>query len=182
MTEELLLKTERLNLRPVNLNDSEKILRYRSDAKTNQYQGWIPETLDDVKEFIDQKVCNQIDVIDTWSQFVVIKKDDNLLIGDIGIHFLDEEKKQVEIGFTLDKEQQGKGYATEAVIAIINYLFQKLNKRRITASIDPRNINSIKLVERLGFRKEAHFKESIFHNGEWLDDVVYAILKDEWKK
>ena len=101
------------------------------------------------------------------------------VIGDLGIHFLDEENKQAEIGFTLDKNFQGKGYATEAVKEIINYLFNKLNKHRIIGSVDPHNSNSIRLLERLGFRKEAHFKESLFINGEWVDDVIYAVLKSE---
>jgi len=174
------IETARLLLRPISLDDAEAVFKYRSDLVTNKYQGWIPNTINDVYDFIEKKVTSTIDVVDTWYQLVIIRKKDGELIGDIGIHFLDSDKKQVEIGYTLNKKQHGKGYATEAVKEIINYLFDELNKRRIVTSIDPRNIKSIKLVERLGFRKEAHFKESIFMNGEWVDDSVYAILKDEW--
>ena len=56
-----------------------------------------------------------------------------------------------------------------------------LKKHRITASIDPRNTSSIRLIERLGFRKEAHFKQSLFFHGEWVDDLIYAMLAEEWK-
>ena len=175
------LKTERLILRPVEEKDAEAIFNYRSDSIVNQYQGWIPESLNDVHSFIN-KVSPEINIVDTWYQFVIIKKENNELIGDIGIHFLDSDKKQVEIGCTLDKNQQGKGYATEALKETMNYLFNKLNKRRVIGSIDPKNMKSIELVERLGFRKEeAHFKESILINGEWVDDIVYAMLKSEWK-
>jgi RimJ/RimL family protein N-acetyltransferase len=62
----------------------------------------------------------------------------------------------------------------------MDYLFNTLNKHRITGSVDPKNSDSIKLLERLNFRKEAHFKESLFINGEWVDDIVYGILKSEW--
>ena len=175
------INTERLRLRSVRLDDAEVIFKYRSDSITNQYQGWIPESLNDVHSFIN-KVSPEINIVDTWYQFVIIKKENNELIGDIGIHFLDSDKKQVEIGCTLDKNQQGKGYATEALKETMNYLFNKLNKRRVIGSIDPKNMKSIELVERLGFRKEAHFRESILINGEWVDDLVYAILKNEWNK
>ena len=176
------INTNRLLLRSLKIDDAEAIFNYRSDPIINQYQGWIPKIINDVNDFIKNRVSPRIDIVDTWYQFVIIKKSQNNLIGDIGVHFLDADKKQVELGCTLDKDYQGKGYATEALREIINYLFQDLEKRRIVTSIDPRNIKSIGLVERLGFRKEAHFKESLLINGEWVDDLVYAILKDEWIK
>lgn len=79
---------------------------------------------------------------------------------------------QCELGCTLSKEHQGKGFATEAMKNTIDYLFNSLNKHRITASIDPRNIESIRLVERLSFRKEAHFKQSLLIDGKWVDDIM----------
>jgi RimJ/RimL family protein N-acetyltransferase len=174
------INTERLILRSIRLDDAEAIFKYRSDSIINKYQGWIPNTIDDVYDFIKNRVARTIDLVDTWYQFVIIKKETNELIGDIGIHFLDSDKKQVEIGCTLDIKQHGKGYATEALEELMNYLFNELRKHRIITSIDPKNIKSIGLVERLGFRKEAHFKESVLIRGEWADDLVYAILKDEW--
>ena len=176
------INTERLQLRPISLSDAEAILQYRSDSITNRYQGWIPKTIDDVYDFINNKVSLDINLPDSWYQIVIIKKNDLELIGDLGIHFLDKNIKQVELGCTLDKYQQGKGYATEALNAVLMYLFNELDKHRIIASIDPENIKSIKLFERLGFQKEAHFKKSVLLNGKWADDAIYAILKEEWYK
>lgn len=175
-----ILNTERLFMRSLNINDAEVLFKYRSDSVANQYQGWIPATINDSVKFINNRISSTIDEVNTWFQFAIIKKENNELIGDIGIHFFDKDKYQVEIGFTLDKNQQGNGYATEALKEVINYLFDKLTKRRIIASIDPRNHKSINLVSRLGFRKEAHFKESVLLNNKWFDDTVYALLKDEW--
>ena len=174
------LNTERLHLRPIRLSDAEAILKYRSDSVTNIYQGWIPKTIDDVIDFITNKVSLEINLSGSWYQLVIIKKDDLELIGDLGIHFLDKNNKQAELGCTLAKNHQGKGYAAEALNAVIIYLFNELDKHRIIASIDPENTKSISLFNRLGFRKEAHFKKSILINGKWTDDVIYAILKDEW--
>jgi RimJ/RimL family protein N-acetyltransferase len=174
------LTTSRLILRPVELEDAEELFSYRSDAETNKYQGWIPASLEEVHEFINNKVAKTFDVPDTWVQFVIINKEDNKLIGDLGVHFIDEDKTQSELGCTLDKQYHGHGFALEAMKVVIDYLFNNLNKHRIHASVDPRNINSVKLMENLGFRKEAHFRESLFLNNEWVDDVIYAILKPEW--
>jgi RimJ/RimL family protein N-acetyltransferase len=176
------LTSTRLIIRPINLNDSVSIFRYRSDAVANKYQGWIPKNLAETDDFIKNRVCPKINVPDTWFQFVMIIKDNNKLIGDLGVHFFPSDDFQAEVGITIDKQFQGLGYATEALETVITYLFLTLNKRRVIASIDPRNDKSINLVKRLGFRKEAHFKESILINGEWLDDLVFAILKSEWNE
>jgi RimJ/RimL family protein N-acetyltransferase len=158
----------------------EAVFSYRSDALTNQFQGWIPKNFEDVHDFIVNKVSPIINLPNTRFQFVIIEKEKGELIGDVGIHFLDSDNQQVEIGCTLGKNEHGKGYATEALKEIIHYLFHNLNKHRIVTSIDPENIKSIQLVERLGFRKEAHFRKSLLINGEWVDDLVYAILKEDW--
>lgn len=174
------LLTKRLLLRPVKLADKEAIFEYRSDAEANQYQGFVPETIEEVEKFI-QQTSREINLPETWFQFVMIEKETEKIIGDVGIHFLDKENKQIELGCTLHKDHQRKGFATEALKKLINYCFHELQKHRIITSIDPDNKSSIKLVERLGFRKEAHFVESLFINGQWTDDMVYALLQKDWK-
>lgn len=101
-------------------------------------------------------------------------------MGDCGIHFLEEEADQVEIGITLDSKHQGHGYATQALILLFNYIFIDLKKHRIVASVAPENLPSIELLERMRMRKEAHFIESVKIGKKWVDDVVYAILAREW--
>jgi RimJ/RimL family protein N-acetyltransferase len=172
--------TERLLIRPVSIGDKESMFRYRSDSETNKYLSLIPETVEDIAAFIG-KTSSEIDISGTWFQLVIIEQISNLLIGDIGIHFLDSDNQQVEIGYTLDKEFRGKGYAYEALTNVNDYLINSLNKHRIIASIDPANLDSIRLIERLRFRKEAHFVESLYFHGKWVDDLVYAILSKEWK-
>lgn len=180
MATDLHIQSERLILRPVRTEDAEAVFGYRSNAIINQFQGWVPETITDVHDFIQNKVSAIIDQPDTWFQLAIIRKDTGELIGDVGIHFLESGSLQVEIGCTLNFNQHGKGFATEALTETLNFLFRKLNKHRVIASIDHRNEKSITLVERLGMRKEAHFRKSIRINNEWVDDLVYAILKEDW--
>ncbi len=107
-------------------------------------------------------------------------KETNGVIGDIGVHFFGKENKQVELGYTLNNLHQNKGFASEAIKNVIDHLFTDINKHRIVLSIDPENKSSIKLAERLGFRKEGHFVKSLFFKSQWVDDVVYALLKEDW--
>jgi RimJ/RimL family protein N-acetyltransferase len=81
----------------------------------------------------------------------------------------------------LKREEQGLGYATEALKLVFNFMFSDLKKHRIFGSVDPNNRASIRLMERMRMRKEAHFIESIWFNNRWSDDIVYAILAREWK-
>ncbi len=177
----MILETERLLIRPITIDDKNEVFEYRRDKETNKYQGWIPETIEDVEVFIG-KISEQINVPETWFQFVIIDKETQKIVGDLGIHFIDSENKQAEIGCTLNKDLQNKGFATESVKKVIDYLFNKLNKHRIFTSIDPDNKNSIRLVERIGFRKEAHFIESLLINGKWVDDLIYALIEKDWDK
>lgn len=173
------LKTDRLIVRLAKPDDAEAIYFYRSDFIVNKYQGWFPESVNEVRDYIIN-MPQTFDVADVCFQFAIISITDDRLIGDMGISFTGHNKMQAEIGCTLHKDFQGKGYATEALSAMVNYLFLTLKKHRVIASIDPRNIASIGLIERLGFRKEAHFKESYFLRGEWVDDIIYSMLRREW--
>ncbi len=175
----MLFETERLLIRPINIEDKHDVYAYRSDTETNKYQGWIPKSVKDVEDFID-KISKTINEPESWFQFVIIEKSSQSIIGDIGIHFIGFENQQVEIGCTLKKALQNNGYATESVRVILDYLFTNLKKHRIITSIDPDNQNSIKLVERLGFRKEAHFIQSLWLNGKWVDDLIYAMIEQDW--
>ena len=179
-TDLIQINSDRLLLRSIQIEDADSIFLYRSNAVVNQYQGWIPKTIEDVHNFIINKVSTEINHPGTWFQFVIIEKEHSKIIGDIGVHFLSSDAFLVELGCTLSQEYQGKGYAFEAVKATINYLFDELGKHRIVVSIDSRNLPSIRLIERLGFRKKGLVKENSELNGEWVDDLVYAVLKDEW--
>jgi RimJ/RimL family protein N-acetyltransferase len=160
---------------------SKEIFNYRSNKIVNQFQGWIPNTIEDVNDFIDNRISTEIDKENTWFQFVILTKADNEIIGDLGIHFISTRDQLAELGITIDQKHQRKGYATETLKGAINFLFKYLGKHRIVCSIDPRNTVSAAVFKRLGFRKEAHFKKSIFLFNEWVDDVIYALLEEDWK-
>lgn len=176
----MILETNRLIIRPTETSDRHELFAYRSDAETNKYQGWIPKTLGEVDFFLT-RLAKEVNQPVSWYQYILIEKESQQIIGDLGVHFLDEANTQCELGCTLRKASQNQGYATEALRRVVDFLFNDLNKHRITVSIDPANTASIRLIERLGFRKEAHMIESLYFNGKWVDDLIYALLKREWK-
>lgn len=172
------LRTDRLILKKLDRRDAEVLYRYRSKEEVLKFQSFHPRSLQHVEEFFED-LAEVPDVEDTWFQLGIHLKEEKKLIGDLGLHFL-PDGCQVEIGYSLDPCYQGKGYATEAIKEILKYLFEKLQKHRVTASVDPLNENSIRLLERLGFRREAHFIKGLFYEGAWVDDVIYAMLREEW--
>jgi len=175
------LLTERLQLRPVQESDAAALFTYRSDPEVNRLLTRFPDSEDEVLAFI-QEASREFDQEDTWFQLVVARRADKQVVGDLGLHFMGPFNQQVELGYTFAKAEQGKGYAREAIAAVLNLLFLVLQKHRVTASIDPRNEPSIRLVEHLGFRREAYHRESFYVQGEWLDDLVYAQLRWEWSE
>lgn len=173
------ITTDRLHLRKLEIYDREDFFRYRSLREVYEYQSFTPNNIKEVDKFINHNASNP-NIPNTWFQLAIVNKNGNMLIGDIGIHFL-EDNYQIEVGYTLKPSYQGQGYALESLKAVINYLFFDLKKHRITAYVDPNNIKSIRLLEKLGMRKEGHFIKSFRMGDMWLDDCIYAMLEDEWK-
>lgn len=175
------LVTERLIIENLKIQDYQKMYSYRSHPEVTRYQFWKPSGEEDVKQFIHKLCKTGFNIDGSWFQIGIYLKSNQELIGDIGLHFLPPDNRQTEIGFTIDPAHQHKGFATEAVKAAIDYLFNTLNKHRITGSVHPKNAASIALLENIGMHKEAHFKQSVWIDGGWEDDLIYALLNDEWK-
>jgi len=174
------IKTERLMLRALTLKDSPAMYSYRSAPEVMRHQIWHPASEKEIEAFIRKNRRIRFNTANTWVQLGIYLKATNELIGDIGIHFLPLDNWQAEIGFTISQKHQGKGFATEAVKQLLNYLFNSLGKHRVIASVDPANAASIRLLERVGMRKEGHFIKSIWNSKGWADDIKYAILQEDW--
>jgi RimJ/RimL family protein N-acetyltransferase len=173
--------TERLILRRLRQSDAEPLFLYRSDSGVATYQDWQPGSMDETRQFIDTCARVDIDTPDTWFQLALVHRARGTLIGDCGLHFLSSDPLQVEIGITLAASHHRQGFGSEAVMAILEFVFAKLGKHRVFASVDPRNTAAIALFNRVGMRKEAHFIESLWLNEEWVDEVIFAMLEREWK-
>lgn len=174
------IKTKRLLIRRIILDDIPFLYSYRSNPLVSKFQNWAPTNIEETREFLMPILTQDRPSKGNWFQVGIYLIENNEMIGDIGIHILENPPSQAELGIAICPTHQKNGYAQEALRGVIDYLFSGLCIRRIIGSIDPRNISSISLVEKLGMRKEAHFVQSYWFKGEWADDVIFAILNTEW--
>jgi RimJ/RimL family protein N-acetyltransferase len=176
------ITTERLTLTRLVPADAPRVFAYRADPEVSRYQAWLPTSLDEVRRFIDDLQSVPFDTRGTWYQFGIRLKGSGLLVGDAGIHVPTDQPQQAEIGITVAPEYQGRGIATEAVRGLLDRLFAPPARHRVYGSVDPRNRASVALLARVGMRQEAHFRRSLWLRGEWVDDLVFAILESEWRR
>lgn len=177
----LTLSTPRFILRPFHTTDLETFLAYRSDPQVAEYQGWpMPYTREMAVEFVTEMSAAQENTPGEWYQMAVAGRETGEMIGDVAYYLFKNDTRQAEIGITLAGAYQGKGYASEIIERLLAYLFEELRLHRVRAGVDPANIPSWKVLERLGFRREAHFVENLWLRGSWVSEYWYAMLNREW--
>ena len=174
------LATDRLRLRRLERADAARLFAYRSLPEVTRFQTWEPRDEDEVARFIEGLEGIEPGEPGRWFQLGITLRESGELIGDCGLHVPEGRDHETEVGITLAPAFQGRGYATEALGAILTYAFGPLGKHRVYGSVDPANLPSIRLMERAGMRREAHFRNSLWFKGAWADDVIYAMLDEEW--
>lgn len=176
------METQRLILRPFEDRDIAPFSAYRSDPEVARYQGWeAPFSMQQAEQFVAAEKTKQHLQPGQWVQLAVEIKSTGEMIGDCAFYCLENDLQQAEIGFTLARPFQGKGYATEAIACLLDYLFGNLELHRVRANCDPENTASARLLERVGMRHEGRFVESLWFKGGWAGEDWYAILRREWE-
>lgn len=169
------LNTERLVLREITHNDAQQLFKLRSDANAMFYLDRpCAKSIDDALALIN--AMDGIFKTNDGISWAITLKGENKLIGTVGFYRLKKEHHRAEIGYMLLPEYWRKGIATEACLAVLDYGFNTINFHSIEADINPDNIASKAILEKLGFIKEAHFKESYFYDGKFLDSAIYSKL------
>jgi RimJ/RimL family protein N-acetyltransferase len=175
-----LLETPRLRLRRFMKDDGAAFLAYRNDPLIARYQSWTSCSEEEAAAFIEEQQALLPGGPGKWFQFAIELKDGGALAGDCAFKINEDDARQAEIGFTLASEHQHKGYAAEAIARVLGYGFDESKLHRVIAVTDCENYPAVALLERLGFRREAHFIQNIWFKGKWGDEYLYALLRDEW--
>jgi RimJ/RimL family protein N-acetyltransferase len=177
------VRSERLLLRPAAPADLDATWGFSRLEGINHWITSAPATREEYRQrFMDPERLAKTLVIEL----------DGLVIGDLMLALEDgwaqaevaaqAEGVQAELGWCIDPAYGGRGYATEAVAAIIDLCFGSLGLRRVVANCFAANEASWRLMDRLGMRRELHaVRESLHRSGEWMDGFGYALLADEWQ-
>ena len=176
----MVLISKRLLLRPFYSEDAATIAAYRSIPEVARFQTWESFDLADATQLISDQATVVPDTPGTWLQLALVLTNSSSVIGDCGIHFIREDIRQVELGITLAPTYQRQGLATEAMSAVLEYVFDRLGKHRVTALTDAKNHASAALFRRLGFRQEAHYIDNVWFKGAWGSEYFFAMLRREW--
>lgn len=176
--------TERLRLRAGITHDAEATWAYRRHPAVGVWLTEVPQDVADYRGTFTEpgRLAN-----------TVIVELDGRIIGDFMLRVEDgcaqaevsdrAGRSQAELGWVLDPGHMGRGFATEAVRALLRVCFEDLGVRRVVASCFLDNERSWRLMERVGMRRETRARaESLHRNGHWLDTLGYALLADEWAK
>lgn len=170
------LATARLVVRRFTDADAEALAAYRSHPDVARFQNWDPPyTVDDARELIAGSADSDLPALGEWVQVGV--EHGGALIGDVGV-FVDSGGGVAEVGYSLHPDHQGNGFATEAVGAVVDALLAG-GVHRVEAGVDPENVASRRLLERLGFEREGLARRAYRLRDHFVDDERWALLADD---
>jgi ribosomal-protein-alanine N-acetyltransferase len=180
-TSEILIETDRTQLRKFKSSDYNDLYEYLSEATIYKYEPGKPITIEEARKLANQRSKGK-DFI------AVILKNEGKMIGHLYFKQIDPiDRRTWELGYIFNPKYYHMGYASEAAYAMVKYAFENTNAHRIMARCNPKNDASWKLLERIGCKREGHFKEYGFihkdNNGNpiWTDAYEYSMLKEDFK-
>ena len=175
------LETPRLRLRRFTPADLPDMVEYRRDPLVARWQSWTPDwSMADAERFLRADEEHAVGDPDGWVQIAVTHRASGALLGDVAVHTMSDQPDTYEVGVTLDRAHQGRGFATEALGALVDHLFADLGAHRVWAQADERNDAVHHLLGRLGFRHEGTAVEADWFGDEWTTVRTFAQLAREW--
>lgn len=176
------VRTARLRLRPLAPSDLDAMLAYRGRADVCRYLPFAPMSAEILRVRLATDLARR-ELTDEGQALTlgVELADTGALVGDLVLFFRSVEHRGGELGYVFAPEHAGQGYATEAAAAMLALAFDGLGLHRVVARLDARNKSSARLAARLGLRQEAHLVQNEMFKGEWSDELVFALLAQEWR-
>lgn len=174
------LETERLLLRPFEEGDFDALHALYADPEVARWLYYGPATPAESRRRLEKKIAGR-ELGEQSGLSAAVQLHDGTFVGDVSLFYGSVEHRGLELGFSFDPRHQGHGYATEAARAMVDWAFSA-GFHRVFGRLEPRNVASARVLEKLGMRKEAHLVENEWIKGEWQSEAVYAILEREWQR
>ena len=173
-----ILESDRLILRQFCLEDATHIFEIRSNASVMKFMDSNHHaSINDSENFVKRNLENQKEGSGYF--WALVDKESGEFIGDFSVWAIDKVNHRGQIGYSLKQQYWKKGYMTEAMKVILKFGFTELNLHSFEANINPLNEGSRKCLEKMGFKKEAYFRENYFYNGKYLDSEIYCLLEED---
>lgn len=173
------IRTERLTLRALTLDDGTDHARLMSDPDVVRYLYEDVLDSDESLAHLEKRIPARLPDEGGWLNLAV--ECEGRYLGEVGVHVASAANRQCEVGYIFLPEAGGLGYATEATAVMVDLAFDRLGAHRVVGRLDARNRASARLLQRLGFRLEGTFRENELVKGEWTDEAFYAITESEWR-
>lgn len=175
------LRTERLFLRPPRPSDTADLHARRNDADLARYQDWLtPYPLDRAEALVTESLVLDGPTPGHWWMITIADPTDTTVLGDLAVHLTDDAHT-AEVGYTLSRSAWGHGYATEALDALVTYLFETIGVTRVEGKLHPDNPASAMVLERVGMLFEGHTKLSFWLGEDNSDDWIYGMTRADWE-
>ncbi|WGS47648.1 GNAT family N-acetyltransferase (plasmid) [Burkholderia sp. JSH-S8] len=179
--ESVTLTTARLTLRPLKEEDAHALFEIWSDAEAMRYFSFsVMVSLDEARERVARKLTTAADGTDF--NCVLESRATGEVLGECALFHTNAQCRRAEIGFSLKRRHWGSGYMGEAAAALVEHAFGALNLNRLEADIDPRNVASARVLERLGFVREGLLRERWIVGNEVSDSALYGLLGRERRR
>lgn len=175
------LQTSRLVLRPMTMRDAQDIYDYSCDKEVARHVLWdAHRSVADSRAYLRFIIRQYREGLP--SSYGIVLKETNRVIGTIGFMWMNQDNSTVEVGYSLARAHWNQGLMTEALSALIDMAFTKLNLHRIEAQHETSNPASGHVMQKCGMRKEGTLRGRIFNKGKFVDVDLYAILREDWEK
>jgi len=173
------ITTERLQLKPIHVEDATGLYEIWSDSKVTKHMNIAAFT--DVKQAEEMiTLLQELGQEGKACRWTIQLKANDSIIGSCGFNYLDFENERAEIGYELGYPYWGNGYITEALQALLSFGFQELGLNRIEAKVEPENANSVKVLKKLRFVEEGLLRQYEKSKGVPVDLHMFSLLRREW--
>lgn len=167
------IETSRLRLRALTLEDEAEMYRVSSNPLVTKYLGRAAPT----RERIREKIVQVLEGLSAQQSILwaVVDRESGAYLGSACLWNWDQASFHAEVGYDLDPARWGQGLIPEALAPVLRFGFEKMNLHRVEARVHPENRGSIRVLEKLGFEKEGHFREDHFNGQSFEDTVAYGL-------